>query len=46
MVFSPDEIRKSLRSEPFKPMRIITTARKMFDVYHPDMVTVGHADMT
>jgi hypothetical protein len=40
-MFTPDDIRTRVRQQPFIPVRIVTSAGQMFDVYHPDMIMVG-----
>lgn len=36
----PHEIVQLLRRRPFKPLRILFTDGKTYDIYHPDMVIV------
>ena len=45
MIFTPDIIRSRLKSDPFAPLRIVTTTGKNFDIYHPDLVMVGRVDV-
>ena len=44
-MFTPNDIQARIRSTPFVPLRIITSAGQTFDVYHPDLVLVGRRDM-
>lgn len=38
---SPDELRDSLRQQPFEPFRIVLTDGSNYDVRHPDLLWVG-----
>jgi hypothetical protein len=38
---SPDELRDSLRQQPFEPFRIVLTDGTAYDVRHPDLLWVG-----
>ena len=38
---SPEELRDSLKHEPFEPFRIIMTDGSGFDIRHPDLLWVG-----
>jgi hypothetical protein len=44
-MFNPDDIQARLRQSPFVPVRIIISSGQTFDIYHPDLVLVGHRDM-
>ena len=41
MHFTPDAMYDRLHDRPFTPMRLITTAGQIFDIYHPELVLVG-----
>jgi hypothetical protein len=41
MIFTPDDVQSRLRTQPFSPMRIVTTTGQTYDVYHPYLVIVG-----
>jgi hypothetical protein len=41
MIFTPDDIQARLRKKPLPPLRIVTTTRENYDIYHPDMVLVA-----
>ena len=41
MIFSPDDVQARLRSQPFSPMRIVTTTGQVYDIHHSDLVIVG-----
>lgn len=41
-MFSADNVQERLRERPFTPFRIVTTTDQQYDVYHPDLVMVGH----
>jgi len=41
-MFSADYVQERLRERPFTPFRIVTTTNQLYDVYHPDLVLVGH----
>ncbi len=38
---SPEELRESLRHQPFEPFRIVLTDGAGYDVRHPDLLWVG-----
>jgi hypothetical protein len=44
-MFTPDDIHARVRQRPFVPLRIVTSARQAFDVYHPDLVMIGRRDL-
>ena len=44
-MFSADLIQSRLRQQPFVPLRIIISSDQQFDIFHPDLVLVGHRDM-
>ena len=45
-MFGPEEILTRLRTRPFRPLRIIASEGLRFDIRHPDLVMVGHRDIT
>ncbi len=42
MIFTPDSVKARLREQPFRPLQIVMTSGQAYDVYHPDLVIVGH----
>ncbi|MGF1582988.1 MAG: hypothetical protein ACFCD0_27015 [Gemmataceae bacterium] len=38
---SPDELRKTLKQQPFEPFRIILSDGGSYEVRHPDRLMVG-----
>jgi hypothetical protein len=44
-MFGWDDILKRIRQKPFRPFRIIASEGQRFDIYHPDLVLVGHRDL-
>ena len=38
---SPEELRDSLRRQPFEPFRIVLTDGGAYDIRHPDLLWVG-----
>jgi hypothetical protein len=38
---SPEELRETLRQQPFEPFRLVMTDGREFDVRHPDLLWVG-----
>jgi hypothetical protein len=38
---SPDELRETLRQQPFEPFRIVLTDGGTYDIRHPDLLWVG-----
>lgn len=38
---APNELRDSLRQEPFEPFRLVMTDGATFDIRHPDLLMVG-----
>ena len=44
-MFTPKDIDARVRTQPFVPLRIITTAGQTFDIYHPDLILVGRRDL-
>ena len=40
MIFSAEDVQSRLRSQPFVPMRIVTTTGQIYDILHPDLVLV------
>jgi hypothetical protein len=45
-MFGWDDIQQRIREKPFRPFRIIASEGERFDIYHPDLVLVGHRDLT
>jgi hypothetical protein len=37
----PEELRDSLREQPFQPFRIVLTDGVAYDIRHPDLLWVG-----
>ena len=40
-MFTPEDIQARLRTQPFIPLRVVTSSGQMYDVTHPDLVVVG-----
>lgn len=38
---SPDELRGSLKQQPFEPFRVVITDGVAFDIRHPDLLWIG-----
>jgi len=38
---APEELREVLRTQPFRPFRLVMTDGKEYDVRHPDLMMVG-----
>jgi hypothetical protein len=38
---APEELRESLRQQPFEPFRIVVTDGAGYDIRHPDLLWVG-----
>jgi hypothetical protein len=45
-MFTAEGIQSRLRERPFRPLRIVVSEGQQFNVYHPDLVLVGHRDLT
>jgi len=41
VIFTHDDVQSRLRSQPFVPMRVVTTTGQTYDIFHPDLVMVG-----
>lgn len=37
----PEELRDTLRHQPFEPFRIVLTDGASYDIHHPDLLWVG-----
>ena len=42
---SAEEIQARLREKPFRPLRIVASEGRRFDVYQPDLILVGRQDL-
>lgn len=42
----PEELRDTLKHQPFEPFRIVLTDGEGYDVRHPDMLLVGKRSAT
>jgi hypothetical protein len=38
---SPNDVRKMLKEEPFRPFRMYLSDGKVYEVHHPELVMVG-----
>jgi len=38
---APEELRETLKHQPFEPFRIVLTDGKGYDIRHPDLLLVG-----
>jgi hypothetical protein len=45
-MFTADDIKGRVKTQPFVPLRIITSAGDQYDVYHPDMIMIGRRSIT
>ena len=43
---APEELRDTLKHQPFEPFRIVLTDGEDYDVRHPDMLLVGKRSAT
>jgi hypothetical protein len=44
-MFTPEEIETRLRSQPFVPIRVVTSLGQNHDITHPELVLVGRASI-
>jgi hypothetical protein len=44
-MFSYTDIQDRLREKPFRPVRIVVSEGRQFDIRHPDLVFVGRHDL-
>jgi hypothetical protein len=44
-MFTAEIIQARLREKPFKPLRIVASEGRRFDIQHPDLVFVGRRDL-
>lgn len=44
-MFSPEAIKSRLNEKPFRPLRIIASEGRTFDIFQPDLVWVGWNDL-
>jgi hypothetical protein len=44
-MFSSNDILFRLRQTPFVPVRITINSGQTFDIFHPDLVLIGHPDL-
>jgi hypothetical protein len=42
----PDLLRNLLRSQPFRPFRMVMNSGQNYDIHHPEFVTVGRSWVT
>jgi len=40
-MFTPGDIQRRIRTQPFVPLRIVTSSGQSFDLYHPDLIMIG-----
>ena len=45
-MFGWDDILGRLKERPFRPVRIVASEGQRFDIFHPDLMLVGHRDLT
>ena len=45
-MFRAEDIRDRLREQPFRPLRLVASEGLRYDIFHPDLVLVGHRDLT
>jgi hypothetical protein len=41
-MFGPEELRRRLQQQPYVPIRVATTAGRLFDIWHADRAWVGN----
>jgi hypothetical protein len=44
-MFTAKDILARVRQQPFVPLRLVTSSGQSYDVYHPDLILVGHRDL-
>ena len=44
-MFTPDDIRQRVRSQPFVPFRVVTSSGEAIEVFHPDLVMIGRREI-
>lgn len=44
-MFTAQDIRDRVKQQPFRPVRIVTSAGDHWDIRHPDLVFVGRRDV-
>jgi hypothetical protein len=44
-MFTAQLIRDRVRKQPFVPVRVVTSSGQTYDVYHFDMIWIGHNDL-
>jgi hypothetical protein len=42
----PDDLTNELRKQPFTPFRVVMTDGKSYDIFHPELLMVGHRSAT
>jgi len=40
-MFTADDIQRRVKTQPFRPLRIVTSSGQAYDITHPDLVMVG-----
>ena len=45
-VFRPEFINERIKSQPFRPLRVVASEGLHYDIYRPDMIMVGERDIT
>ena len=45
-MFRPEFINERIKSQPFRPLRVVASEGLHYDIYHPDMIMVGERDIT
>jgi len=44
-MFRAEDIQARLREKPFRPLRLIVSEGRQYDIHHPDLVFVGQRDL-
>lgn len=44
-MFTSNDIKAKVRTQPFVPFRVITSSGAKYDIHHPEMVFIGHRDI-
>lgn len=44
-MITANDLKQRAKKQPFVPLRIVTSSREKYDVYHPDLIWVGTRDV-
>lgn len=45
-MLTANDIDARVRQRPFQPLRIVTSSGETYDVLHPDLILIGHRDIS